>query len=83
MKSPEPFPEYHNIEFFLSLVEVAGAMPTKCKKCTVDCVVLVDPSYAAIARTANHKLRPKLKDERRVVLALVAYRMLRMVAVAS
>ena len=54
----------------VSIVGPTGTMPSKCHKCTVDAVVLVEPSHAAIARAAINKLRLKTKDERRVQLSL-------------
>ena len=44
-------------------------MPNKCKKCTVDCVVLVEPDFDAIVRMAANKLRLKINDLSRLQLS--------------
>ena len=54
----------------LSVVGAAGTLPSKCSKCTVDAVVLVEPRHAALARAAINKLRLKVKDVERVKLVL-------------
>ena len=54
----------------LGLVGVAGIAAGKCKKCSVDCFVVVEPTHAAIARTAINKLKLRTRDERRVRLFL-------------
>ena len=54
----------------LSVVGAAGTLPSKCPKCTVDAVVLVEPQHAALARAAINKLRLKVKDVERVKLVL-------------
>ena len=54
----------------LSVVGAAGTLPSKCSKCTVDAVVLVEPQHAALARAAINKLRLKVKDVERVKLVL-------------
>ena len=58
------------MRFRLSVVGAAGTMANKCPKCTVDAVVLVEPRHASIAKVAINKLRLKVKDERRIRLAL-------------
>ena len=45
-------------------------MPNKCKKCTLDCVALVQATHEAITRTAINKLRLKVKKGGRIQLAL-------------
>ena len=45
-------------------------MPNKCKKCTVDCVALVQATHEAITRTAINKLRLKVKKGGRIQLDL-------------
>ena len=52
------------------VVGAAGTLPSKCPKCTVDAVIVVEPQHAALARAAINKLRLKVKDERRVKLVL-------------
>ena len=54
----------------LSVVGAAGTLPSKCPKCTVDAVVLVEPQHAALARAAINKLRLKVRDVERVKLVL-------------
>ena len=54
----------------LSVVGAAGTLPSKCSKCTVDAVVLVEPRHATLARAAINKLRLKVKDVERVKLVL-------------
>lgn len=56
--------------FRVNVVGENGIMPSKCPKCTVDAVVLVEPSHEQIARVASQKLRLKVKDLRRVRLTL-------------
>ena len=58
------------MKFRVSIVGAAGTMANKCPKCTVDAVVLVVADFHAIAKLAINKLRLKIKDERRIRLAL-------------
>ena len=45
-------------------------LPSKCRKCDVDTVVLVAPTHAAISEVAVRKLRLKCKERGRVLLTL-------------
>ena len=54
----------------LSLVGAHGVLPSKCRKCDVDTVVLVAPTHAAISEVAVRKLRLKCKERGRVLLTL-------------
>ena len=60
------------MRFRVSIVGAAGIMPGKCPKCTVDAVVLVEPSHSTIAKVAINKLRLKVRDVSRVRLCLKA-----------
>uniref|UniRef100_A0A7S2JIA3 Uncharacterized protein n=1 Tax=Haptolina brevifila TaxID=156173 RepID=A0A7S2JIA3_9EUKA len=56
--------------FRVSIVGATGIMPGKCPKCTVDTVVLVEPSHHKIAHVAINKLRLKVKDPNRIRLVI-------------
>ena len=58
------------MRFRVAVVGATGPGPNKCRKCTVDAVVIVEPQHAEIARVAVNKLRLKVKDYRRVCLTL-------------
>ena len=44
------------MRFRVSIVGASGTLPSKCHKCTVDTVVLVEPAWSAVARVAVNKL---------------------------